>query len=288
MRYTLALVAIAAATLGISYAISPLHTFNALVPKDAAARKIAKGLPYGKGERRKLDIYAPENAGENLPVIVFFYGGAWDSGSRTGYDFVGRALAAQGFGVVVADYRLVPDVHYPSFVEDGAQALGWVYSNIFEYGGDPSRIVLSGHSAGAYIAAMLAYDVRWMSEAERGAIRGFAGLAGPYDFAPFETDASIAAFGEWPEPAETQPINHVQPGAPPALILTGADDTTVLEHNGQSLGRVLREAGVSEQQVEYSGVDHIDILTALARPLRSRAPVLRDLTSFAHRVTNRN
>jgi acetyl esterase/lipase len=139
---------------------SPLHTFNALVPKDGAAALVAKDQAFASGPRRKLDLYAPKrrSADARLPVIVFFYGGSWSSGDKKGYGFAGRALAAQGFLVAIPDYRLVPEVRFPGFIEDGAAAVRWVRANAARFGGDPDRIVLAGHSAGAYNAAMLSFD----------------------------------------------------------------------------------------------------------------------------------
>lgn len=285
MKVALALVVLAVLALGVAYRLSPLHTFNALVPKDAESRKVAQGLAYGDNPRQRLDIYAPtEPPGERLPVIVFYYGGSWNSGTRTGYDFVGRALAAQGFVVVVPDYRLVPEVRYPGFVEDGAAALRWVRANIAEHGGDAGNIVLSGHSAGAYIAAMLAYDERWLEE-DRDMLRGFAGLAGPFDFLPLDSDSTRAAFGQWPDLPETQPVNWAGAGDPPALLLHGASDTTVKPRNSTALASTLEAAGVDARVIEYEQADHIDILIHLARPLRSRSPVLDDLVTFARSRT---
>lgn len=163
-------------------------------------------------------MYAPRVSTDGKrPTIVFFYGGSWSSGARAGYAFVGRALASQGFVVVVPDYRLVPTVRYPAFVEDGAAAVRWAEANPGSYGGDGRAIVLMGHSAGAYIAAMLAVDDRWLGD-DRAAVKGLVGLAGPYDFLPFDVDASCAAFGEWPRPAETQPVTWAGAGDPPTLL----------------------------------------------------------------------
>lgn len=281
------LVVLAALGLGLAYLVSPLHTFDTLVPKDAGGRKLAEGLAYGDGERQTLDIYAPVGASEGpRPVVVFFYGGSWNSGTRKGYNFAGRALAAQGYVVVVPDYRLVPQVHFPAFVQDGANAVRWLRANVADYGGDPEQIVLMGHSAGAHIAAMLATDPQWLGE-DRSALRGLVGLAGPYDFAPFDTAAAIEAFGKWPRAEETQPITYAGSGAPPALLLTGEDDTTVKPRNSRALSAALTAAGGSAQMVTYPGIDHIDVLIALSRPLRSRAPVLADASAFIDRVTRR-
>ncbi|APE28138.1 alpha/beta hydrolase [Aurantiacibacter gangjinensis] len=286
MKYVLATVGVATLALGISYWISPLHTFNTLVPKDGGSAKVASDIGYGDHPRQQLDIYAPETDGDlsGAPVIVFFYGGSWNSGTRSGYDFAGRALAAEGFVTVVPDYRLVPEVRYPAFLEDAAAAIRWVRRNIAEHGGDPDRIVVVGHSAGAYNAAMMALDERWLGE-DRRAIRGLVGLAGPYDFLPLDTDSTRAAFGEWPDLPETQPVSWADGGDPPALLLTGDLDTTVKPRNSRALAAALDDAGVAAEMRAYEGVDHIDIVVALARTLRGRAPVLADTVAFARRVT---
>lgn len=268
----------------VTAACSPLATFDRLVPKDGGGRKVAS-VRYGEGPQRTLDVYAPKAKSDApRPVIVFFYGGSWAWGDKRPYTFVGKALAARGFVTVIPDYRKVPEVRYPGFVEDGAAAVRWVRAHAREYGGDGERIVLAGQSAGAYIAAMLAVDGRWLG-ADRAALRGLVGLAGPYDFAPFNTEASRAAFGAWPRPAETQPVTHADAGSPPALLLTGDADDVVRPRNSDALAAALRKAGVAAEVKRYPGIGHIGILTAIARPLRGKAPVLVDMTAFATRVT---
>jgi acetyl esterase/lipase len=266
---------------------SPLHGFNALVPKDGGADRVASGIPFREGLRGRLDVYAPRRAvGDRIPVIVFFYGGSWNSGDRTGYAFVGRALASRGFMVIIPDYRLVPEAHYPDFLVDGAAALRWVRANAARFGGDPDRIVLAGHSAGAYNAAMLAVDERWLG-ADRRAIRGFAGLAGPYAFLPLDTPATRAAFGRAPDLPSTQPIAHAGPGDPPALLMVAGKDNLVRPSNAARLADALRRAGVAVEVNTYPEVGHVGILTALSRLFRGKAPVLHDLADFAGRVTTR-
>jgi acetyl esterase/lipase len=265
---------------------APLRSFDLLIPKDSAGVRIAGGVAYGEGPRRKLDLYAPRDRkpGAKLPIILFFYGGSWASGTRTGYSFVGRALAAQGFLVAIPDYRIGPENVYPDFVADGADAVRWVIAHGGDYGGAPDRIVLSGHSAGAYIAAMLAVDARWLGPARRS-IRGFVGIAGPYDFAPFDVPASKAAFGHWPNPAETQPVTWASAGDPPTLLLIGDDDTTVRARNSEALAARLRAAGVQVDIRRYRGLGHVGMVTSIARPLRYRAPVLDDSLRFIRAVT---
>lgn len=265
---------------------SPLTGFNALVPKDRSAGIVARDLSYGAHPRQRLDLYAPRKRppGARLPTILFFYGGSWASGVRQGYGFVGRALAARGFLVAIPDYRLVPEVRFPAFLEDGAAAFERLRAIAGDHGGDPDRIVLAGHSAGAWLAAMLALDARWLG-AGRAFLRGLAGLAGPYDFLPFTSPAAVAAFAGAPDLQATQPVAFADAGAPPALLLHGAGDATVRPRNSEALAIRLHAAGSEAETRIYPRIGHVGIVTALALPFRRRAPVLTDLAGFARRVT---
>lgn len=262
----------------------PLTAFNLLVPKDGAAERVQSDVAYGALARQRLDIYRPVNATKNLPVVLFFYGGAWDSGRRQDYTFVGRALAARGYLVVIPDYRLVPEVRFPLFLSDCAAALRWTRRNAALFGGDGERLVLAGHSAGAYNAAMLALDPRWLDE-DRVAVRGLVTLAGPFDFLPLDDPASIAAFSRWPRLQETQPISFATRAAPPVLLLHGVNDDRVLPRNSRRLGAAIRSAGAQAELRLYPSMSHAGILLALARPLRGTAPVLDDIDRFACKVT---
>jgi acetyl esterase/lipase len=265
--------------------IDPLGTFNALTPKDRASARVARGVAYGPGERLRLDVYGPRAAAPApRPVIVFLYGGSWNSGRRQAYSFAARALAARGFVVIVPDYRLAPEVRYPDFLRDCAAAVRWTRRHAGEHGGDGERIVLTGHSAGAYNAAMLALDPSLLGP-DRSAVRGLAGLAGPYDFLPLDDASTIAAFGAWPRPAETQPVSHAARGAPPALLLHGDGDSRVKPRNSRKLAGLLQAAGGDVRLKLYPGLGHVGILTALAIPFRGQAPVLADVAAFAHEVT---
>lgn len=265
---------------------SPLGTFNALAPRDGGARRVAQGIAYGDGPRRKLDVYAPSDPGSH-PVIVFIYGGSWNSGRRQDYAFAGAALASRGFVSVVPDYRLVPETRFPGFLDDGAASLRWVTEHVGEHGGDASRIVLVGHSAGGYNAIMLALDARYLRDAgvDAARIRGAVGLAGPYDFTPFDVPATQEAFGQAPDPSLTQPVHFARAGAPPLLLLWGDADTTVGPRNLRNLEAAMRAAGGNVETKTYPGVDHVDIMLALSRPFRGRAPTLEDVTEFARRVS---
>ena len=248
--------------------------------------EITRSVAYGEGARRTLDVYRPNDA-SGLPVVVFFYGGSWQSGNKRIYKFVGTALARRGFTVVLPDYRLYPEVRYPSFIEDGALALRWVRDNAARLGGGPSKLFVMGHSAGAYIAAMLALDRRWLQRvglAPDRDIAGLIGVAGPYDFLPLR-DKTLAAIFGGVNNAETQPISYVTPGAPPALLLTGAHDGTVDPNNATRLASRLHAAGDEVIVRTYSWVGHLSIIGAVTPALRFLAPVLRDLEDFIARTT---
>ena len=264
-----------------------LGAFNALAPKDPDGRRVARNVSFGPEARQKLDVYAPEGAAGPKPVIVFVYGGSWASGDKDDYTFAGAALASRGFVTVIPDYRLVPGVRFPSFIEDCAAAVRWTADHVAEFGGDASRIVLVGHSAGAYNAMMVALDAHYLRDAgvDAARVRGVVGLAGPYDFLPFDVDATRNAFGAAPDTALTQPVHFARADAPPALLLWGDADTTVGPRNLRGLDEALRTAGARVETKIYPGVDHVDIMLALSRPLRGRAPTLADVTAFAERVT---
>lgn len=262
-------------------ACSPLSMFATLTPKDAA-RTPLQDAAYGPGPRQKLDVYAPPRADGPEPVAVFFYGGSWDSGRRGDYAWAGRALAAQGFLTVVPDYRLYPEVRFPDFLTDCAAAVRWAVDHAAELGGDPSRIVLVGHSAGAYNAAMLALDPRYLraSGVEARAIKAFAGLSGPYDFLPLDGPITRQTFGEAPDLPSTQPAKFAGKTSPPAFLATGDADTTVYPRNTRKLAAVLREAGAKVEERHYPGLDHADTVLALSRPFRGKSPVLAQMTAF--------
>ena len=265
----------------LASACSPLTAFNTLAPRDPAAQA-GRDIAYGPDPRQRLDVYTPKGGAAGAPVLVFFYGGGWDSGRRQDYAFAGQALAAQGFVTVVPDYRLVPQVRYPDFLTDCAAAVAWAHAHAATYGGDPDRILLAGHSAGAYNAMMLALDSRYLRAAgvDPRFIRAAAGLSGPYDFLPFRVKSTLDTFGQAPDPAATQPINHVAPGAPPIFLAHGDRDTLVYPKNTLALAAALTQAGDTVEAKIYPGLSHADVVLALSRPFRGKAPVLADMTAF--------
>ena len=282
------IVSLALTALGLS-GCSPLALFDALGPRDGGGRLALKDAAYGEDPRQRLDVFVPVASAAGAPVLVFFYGGSWKGGSKEDYAFAAQALAAQGFVTVLPDYRLFPQVRFPDFLDDGAAAVAWVRDNVAGFGGDPNRIVLAGHSAGAYNAAMLALDPRYLRRAgvDPHAIRAVAGLSGPYDFLPFDHPTSIDVFGQAPDARATQPVTFAGPDAPPAFLATGEADGTVRPRNTQSLARRLREARVPVQERLYPGLDHADTLLALSVTFRSKAPELAEMTAFLRQHADR-
>jgi acetyl esterase/lipase len=276
----LGLTGLAAAT---AAACSPLGLFSTLTPKDTA-NQLVRSEAYGPDPRQKLDVYVPRRPKPPAPILMFFYGGAWDSGRRQDYGWVGRALAAQGFVVVVADYRLLPSVRFPAFLQDGAAATRWAVDNAARIGGDPKRLILAGHSAGAYNAIMLGLNPAYLRAAgvDPQAVKALAGLSGPYDFLPLDGPITQRTFGDVPDLPATQPINFVSASSPPAFLANGAEDTLVGVKNTVNLAAALRKAGVDVESHIYPGVDHPKMVLALSRPFRGAAPVLSQMTAFLH------
>jgi acetyl esterase/lipase len=238
-------------------------------------------VAYAPRSRGTLDICRPAGA-LAAPVVVFFYGGSWQGGSKGRYRYVAKALARRGYMAVVPDYRIYPEVRYPDFLHDGALAVRWVKDNAKKFGGDPGRLFVMGHSAGAHIAAMLAIDGRWLNKvglAPERDIAGLLGIAGPYDFLPLRDETLKVIFGGANRP-ETQPIFHVASGAPPALLLTGGRDRTVEPGNSTRFAARLRASGNDAAVRTYPRAGHLIIVAALAPLLRFLIPVLRDVDAF--------
>jgi acetyl esterase/lipase len=257
----------------------PVDVLNGVTP--SAGYRLHRDIAYGALPRQGLDVYSPTAPIANpAPVIVFIYGGSWSSGGKADYRFVGQQLAAQGYTVVIADYRLYPEVKYPTFLEDGGLALKWVQDSVAAYGGDPNRIFLMGHSAGAYNAAMLALDPRWTTQAgfDRSRLKGFVGLAGPYDFA-LDSDLLRGVFGAALY-AETQPVTYAQAKVPPVLLLVGDADKTVNPENSASLARHLRASGNLANVRHYADDDHIDLVLELSSFWSANSAALADILHF--------
>jgi acetyl esterase/lipase len=254
--------------------------FNVGPAMDDAA-VLGQGVAFADGDRMKLDIYGPKDPKGPAPVVMFIYGGGWNGGSRSDYEFVGRAFAANGFIAVIPDYRLYPDVTYPDFLEDNAAAVKWIEDNIGTYGGDISRFFIAGHSAGAYNAVMLGLEHSFLDDYKvTMPVKAIAAISGPYDFYPFEYDEVRNTFGKTDNPEGTQPVNLVAAGDPPMLLVAGTLDPIVRPQNTQHLAAKLKSAGDWVTEKYYDNLGHLEPVFALGAMWRWRAPVLADIVAF--------
>jgi acetyl esterase/lipase len=255
----------------LARACSPIPILNMLAPADGIA--ITQNVSYGEGPRRTLDVYAPPQTARSAPVLVFFYGGAWRIGMKQWHRYIGVSLAEHGVLVVIPDYRQYPEVTFPAFMDDAAAAVAWSRANAARFGGDPRRLFIMGHSAGGQIAALLALDPSYLRSAglPDGSVCGVIGLAGAYDLHP----ANPADFPAIPADAwaQSRPINHVTPHAPPMLLLTGDADKVVEPGNTLRLAARLRAADMPVSVAVYPAIDHMALMEALAGPLAFLAPV---------------
>lgn len=263
-------------------------SYSALMVANTLARlddyTLTANQPYGAHALNRLDIYQP--LGKAQGTVIFFYGGCWGACTtytREYYRFVAQALTARGYVVVIPDYRLYPYVLFPQIMADSAAVVAWVSNNIARYGGNAEQIFLMGHSAGGHIAAMLTVNERYLGVELQQNIRGFIGLAAPYDFI-FDKPYMPLLFADMGYP-ESQPSHFVDGSEPPLLLLYGNDDRKVYLRNIVNMTDVVWRKGGRVEPHIYDGVDHVDILAALSIPYRSHYEIMNDITAFIKRVS---
>jgi len=226
-------------------------------------------------ERCRLDVYHP--AGTNgFATIVWFHGGGLTGGQRE----IPKQLQEKGIAVVAVNYRLSPHAKAPAYIEDAAAAVAWTFRHIAEYGGATNRIVVSGHSAGGYLASMIGLDKRWLAAegVDANAIAGLAPFSG-HAITHFTIRAERGIAGQQPVVDELAPLNHVRKDAPPLLLITGDRNLELLgryEENAY-LWRMMKVSGHPDAELrELDGFDHGQ-MPEPAYPL---------LLRFVHRVTS--
>lgn len=235
---------------------------------------------YDPSRQLALDVHRPARGAELPPVVVFLHGGSWRHGDREGYRFVGQRLAAAGALVLVPDYRKAPGHAFPDFMYDAARAVAWARDNAARLGGDPGRVYVMGHSAGAHIVALLATDGRYLSSVGMAPrdLAGVVALAGPYDFLPLTDPELWQVFGEESDWPLSQPVNFADGDEPPFLLLHGSKDRIVWALNSERLQAKLQAAGSSARYVPVAGTGHIGILLSLRR--KSPSPALAETLRF--------
>ena len=241
-------------------------------------------IVYGDKTWQKLDVYRPYNDNKKNPVIIFLYGGRWQYGSKNDYRFAADAFTQRGYVVVIPDYVKYPEGKYPQFIEDGAKAVAWTRQNIWKYDGDINKINVMGHSAGAYIGAMLATDEVYLKN-EGGSykwIKAFAGLAGPYELR-FTEEYKKEFDPIFDNPSDYGAIcvpTYVSKNTPPMLLLRGSKDNKVDDHHAKVLEEAVKKQGGKVETKTYKGIDHVGIVATLSQLRRESAPVAEDVDNF--------
>ena len=241
---------------------------------------ISNNIAYGKQPWQQLDVY-PGGSSKMNPVVMFIYGGGWDSGKKSQYFFAANAFVKRGYTVVVPDYIKYPDGSFPSFVEDGAKAFAWAKNNIDRYNGDPNNIFIVGHSAGAHTGALLATDPHYLADLgfSKTDIRGFAGMAGPYGYTP-RAPKYVAIFKPESNYPKMKAMNFVDGSEPPMILIHGMGDKVVGVRNKDTLLEKLNQAGVKNQNIEYQGVSHVGLLLKLHPWFDTKYQAANDIDAF--------
>ncbi len=236
-------------------------------------------LSYGDDTRQKLDLYLPDVAVQPAPLLIWFYGGSWDSGDKEKYAFVAKRFTELGYAVAIPDYRLVPDVHFPAFIEDSASAIAFMKDYAKNHGTQikTGPVMLAGHSAGAYNAVQVVADPAYLRDVGLASddIAGIIGLSGPYDFHPYDVSATQIAFGDTPA-NKSQPVEMDLSAMPPLLLITGNRDHTVFPRNSRRLAEIAPNAKLVE--IEETG--HARTLISLGFYLTTNDAVLGPVSEF--------
>jgi acetyl esterase/lipase len=254
-----------------------------LMAMGASARAtVRRDVVYGPGATGKLDVYAPVGADGEAPVVVFAHSGWPKLADKKHFAMVGAMLASRGFVTLIPDFHVFPNCRYPDFVQDIARAAAWARGHCADYGGDPQRLFLVGHSGGAYVGAMLALDPQWLEGAgmTTGDIRGVVGICGPYDFLPLPQAAMNDVFGGEQNWAAALPVNHACASAPPMLLVAGGKDHLDPDRNTGALARALRTVGGQVAEIRYPTLGDSLGLHSLMGSLHFRATALVEVERF--------
>ena len=241
--------------------------FFGFVNRDSAQPDVT--AVYDPARGLSLDIYRPTGVAPGAPVVLFFNGGSWQMGTRAQYRFVGSRLAENGVVAIVADYRTWPAAGFPAFMGDAARAVRWTLDHAREQGGDPQRVYIAGHSAGAQIAALLGTDARHLDAVERRPqdLAGVIGLSGPYDFViSGKLEEIFGPRSQWPE---AMAVRFVDGDEPPFLLVHGDQDRTVDVGNSRKLEFALRRKGIDATLLILPGGNHFVTAAAFYDPARA-------------------
>ena len=233
--------------------------------------------PYSEDPLQRLDIHHLKTPGKKKrPVIFYIHGGGWTNEDKSNTRFVAMDWLKKGYTVVSINYRLSPNVTHPVIIEDCAKALKWVQENIHDYGGDPNRICVVGHSAGGHLAALLVTGVKWHKkyDIDMKKVKCWIPMSGIHDFnlpenymPPMLNAAIIAMLGGDNNKVECSPVSHITGKEPPCLILHGGDDWLVPRTNSIELQDKLVEKGAKDARLSIvKGYAHCNMILGFERP----------------------
>ena len=224
--------------------------------------RVALDLPYGEDERQKLDVYMPGQASEGpVPVLLFFHGGYWVIGHKDLLGFMATALTTAPALLVSVGYRLAPGAKYPEQVNDCRSALRWVYDHIADYGGDPERIFVGGHSAGGHLAALITLQREKLTELQLppDVIEGCFPVSGVFDVTETPPDRREAFLNSDDDARESSPIYNTEGNETPFLLEIGGEDFDNLRaQHPRMLAALQKEKGYVEEMVR-EGHNHFQI-----------------------------
>jgi len=235
---------------------------------------IVRDLSYLSGagptpSKGRLDLYLPKGV-TRFPVILAIHGGALIEGDKSSQEFVGRRFAAAGVAAAVINYRLSPEVSHPGHIQDVAAAFAWVKHFIGEFGGRADNMFVVGHSAGAYLAALLATDGCYLSDHRLSPrdIRGVVAVSGFYWVDRVAPDRPKSVWGEdkrgW---QDASPARHLGPALPPLLLLYADGDDSARRRQNLDMAQAARAAGNQRVELaEVAGRDHLRLWTGMAAP----------------------
>ena len=247
--------------------------------------RVTLNIPFDQDPRQQLDYYQSQARQPGLtssagmrPLILFIYGGAWQQGDKRQFRFVADTLCALGCDVVVTNYRLYPQVRFQQMVMDVVQAGRWIAENT-----PPQQpVYIMGHSAGAHLGSLLCLNRGLLSQAANleTRLKGFIGMAGPYDYFPYTEDAHWDLFGPAANYPSSRTINFVRADCPPLYLLHGEADTRVRRGHSKSLmEKTLAVGGIANRRV-YANMGHVDIIVEFSVFHRRNSLVIRDIAEF--------
>jgi acetyl esterase/lipase len=239
-----------------------------------------KTFSYGEHARQKLDVMAPAK-GKSSPVVVFLHGGGWIRGDKKIYQYIQRRLASEGVVTVSANYRLSPEAVFPAFIDDGAEVVAWTSHNINNHGGDPEKIYLMGHSAGAHTVAMLGLNESYLEKAgvDQSVIKGVIPIAAPLMLKASQVPQLAFVFGEAKD-KDMWPLAFIDGNEPPFLLIQGEKDPLVQPIHSQMAEKMIKAKGGKVSAHYFANHDHMTIVGAFSPKFEGRGNIMIPIMSM--------